>query len=214
MEVQRPSPDLIHRSPADPRQSPAAGTLPESSPLKRKMASSAQTDVTAIGSEAKRRRHHRRKANKNRRPKLEFKPNVPPQKNGQKKCQKMSRKQQAGNQHLLWRRKKKHPTHFYQQHFNSDPAAAAATTAAAGQKGQAARLAAGNGCAGKRRGNVVLRPTKVPLLNAPRNSTQFIIDDHESSDLIWNFEAKVPVPRKSQSQATTETEDRCVGLYL
>jgi len=28
---------------------------------------------------------------------------------------------------------------------------------------------------------VVLRPTKVPLLNAPRNSTQFIIADHETT---------------------------------
>ena len=27
--------------------------------------------------------------------------------------------------------------------------------------------------------NLVLRPTKGPLLNAPKNSTQFIIDDHE-----------------------------------
>lgn len=33
-----------------------------------------------------------------------------------------------------------------------------------------------------------LRPTNVPLLNAPRNSTQFIIDDHENSNLFWNFE--------------------------
>lgn len=28
--------------------------------------------------------------------------------------------------------------------------------------------------------NLVLRPTKGPLLNAPKNSTQFIIDDHEA----------------------------------
>ena len=31
---------------------------------------------------------------------------------------------------------------------------------------------------------VYLRPTNGPLLNAPKNSTQFIIDDHESSDFV------------------------------
>jgi hypothetical protein len=34
---------------------------------------------------------------------------------------------------------------------------------------------------------VYLRPTNGPLLNAPRNSTQFIIDDHENSNLFFNF---------------------------
>ncbi|XP_040570702.1 uncharacterized protein [Lepeophtheirus salmonis] len=38
-----------------------------------------------------------------------------------------------------------------------------------------------------RRNQVFLRPTNVPLLNAPKNSTQFIIDDHENSNLFWNF---------------------------
>jgi len=33
-----------------------------------------------------------------------------------------------------------------------------------------------------------LRPTNNPLINAPKNSTQFIIDDHENSNLFWNFE--------------------------
>jgi len=32
--------------------------------------------------------------------------------------------------------------------------------------------------------HLVLRPTKGPLLNAPKNSTQFIIDDHETSPLL------------------------------
>ena len=32
--------------------------------------------------------------------------------------------------------------------------------------------------------NLILRPTKGPLLNAPKNSTQFIIDDHETSPLL------------------------------
>ena len=32
--------------------------------------------------------------------------------------------------------------------------------------------------------NLVLRPTKGPLLNAPKNSTQFIIDDHETSPFL------------------------------
>ena len=34
---------------------------------------------------------------------------------------------------------------------------------------------------------VFLRPTKDPLLNAPRNFTQFIIDDHENSNLFIDF---------------------------
>ncbi|QQP52605.1 Uncharacterized protein FKW44_004803, partial [Caligus rogercresseyi] len=39
----------------------------------------------------------------------------------------------------------------------------------------------------KRPNTVFLRPTNVPLLNAPKNSTQFIIDDHENSNLFLNF---------------------------
>ena len=38
---------------------------------------------------------------------------------------------------------------------------------------------------------IQLRPTNNPLINAPRNSTQFIIDDHENSNLFWNFDAQV-----------------------
>lgn len=34
-----------------------------------------------------------------------------------------------------------------------------------------------------------LRPTDGPLLNAPKNSTQFIIDDHENSNLFFNFDS-------------------------
>ena len=34
---------------------------------------------------------------------------------------------------------------------------------------------------------VYLRPSNNPLLKAPKNSTQFIIDDHENSNLFWNF---------------------------
>merc|ERR1711963_311097 len=35
---------------------------------------------------------------------------------------------------------------------------------------------------------VFLRPSNNPLLRAPKNSTQFIIDDHENSNLFWNFD--------------------------
>jgi len=45
---------------------------------------------------------------------------------------------------------------------------------------------------------ITLRPTN-PLLNAPRNSTQFIIDDHENSNLFWNFEAQ-PAPIDQQQR--------------
>jgi len=43
--------------------------------------------------------------------------------------------------------------------------------------------------ASKQQKKVYLRPSKNPLLNAPKNSTQFIIDDHENSNLFWNFDA-------------------------
>jgi len=36
---------------------------------------------------------------------------------------------------------------------------------------------------------VFLRPSNNPLLRAPKNSTQFIIDDHENSNLFWNFDS-------------------------
>ena len=43
----------------------------------------------------------------------------------------------------------------------------------------------------KKQKKVFLRPstTNNPLLNAPKNSTQFIMDDHENSNLFWNFES-------------------------
>merc|ERR1712106_919019 len=41
----------------------------------------------------------------------------------------------------------------------------------------------------KQQKKVYLRPSNNPLLRAPKNSTQFIIDDHENSNLFWNFDA-------------------------
>jgi len=41
----------------------------------------------------------------------------------------------------------------------------------------------------KQKKKVYLRPSNNPLLRAPKNSTQFIIDDHENSNLFWNFDA-------------------------
>ena len=45
------------------------------------------------------------------------------------------------------------------------------------------------GSSAVKQSKINLRPTNNPLLNAPKNSTQFIIDDHENSNLFWNFEA-------------------------
>jgi hypothetical protein len=47
------------------------------------------------------------------------------------------------------------------------------------------------------RSSVNLRPTNNPLINAPKNSTQFIIDDHEDSNLFWKFDAQPPRDRES-----------------
>jgi hypothetical protein len=44
----------------------------------------------------------------------------------------------------------------------------------------------------QQRSAVNLRPTNNPLINAPKNSTQFIIDDHEESNLFWKFDAQPP----------------------
>ena len=43
----------------------------------------------------------------------------------------------------------------------------------------------------KQQKKVFLRPSAAnnPLLKAPKNSTQFIIDDHENSNLFWNFDS-------------------------
>ena len=172
--------------------------------FKRKMSS--QSEVTSLGTEAKRRRHHRRKPNKNRRVKdlMQHRPNGP-NKEAAKVCQSQFRKP-AGNGSqppLLWRRKRKqkHPGNFGK---NGNHVASGFSFAGHSGNSQIHRPQG----QGRKRpnvnlNNVVLRPTKVPLLNAPRNSTQFIIDDHESSDLVWNFETKSAPAKKNQADADT-----------
>ena len=178
--------------------------------LKRKMSS--QSEVTSLGPEAKRRRHHRRKPNKNRRVKdlMQHRPAGPngpngPIKESSKICQNPFRKP-AGNgsqQPLLWRwkRKQKHPGNFGKNGGNH----LGSGFSFAGHSGNSQSHRPQQGQGRKRPNlnlnNVVLRPTKVPLLNAPRNSTQFIIDDHESSDLVWNFETKSAPAKRSQPDA-------------
>jgi hypothetical protein len=188
------------------------------SPLKRK---SSQIEMTSLHQcDAKRRRHHRRKPNKKWRHK-----SVTAEKSksvcqnsasstttttataaaATAKCQKDRKLNGSANSNncssacqLLWKKKRKHP--FF--HQNSGAAITGTTSGSGGQHNntlQSQRLAGHGGGAGRKRTNdVVLRPTKVPLLNAPRNSTQFIIDDHESSDLVWNFETRTTVPRQQQ----------------
>ena len=51
---------------------------------------------------------------------------------------------------------------------------------------------------------VYLRPSNNPLLRAPKNSTQFIIDDHENSNLFWNFDAH---PDEESTRDGTEGGD-------
>ena len=46
------------------------------------------------------------------------------------------------------------------------------------------------GADNKQQKKVYLRPSNNPLLKAPKNSTQFIIDDHENSNLFWNFNSQ------------------------
>lgn len=57
---------------------------------------------------------------------------------------------------------------------------------------------------------VYLRPTNCPLLNAPRNSTQFIIDDHENSDDFVNFAGAAGGGNgaRNNSSSTTPRRDR------
>lgn len=57
----------------------------------------------------------------------------------------------------------------------------------------------------KQKKNVFLRPSAAnnPLLKAPKNSTQFIIDDHENSNLFWNFD--------SSRQNTSKEDVESVG---
>ena len=183
------------------------------SPLKRK-SSTSQIEMTSLHHcDAKRRRHHRRKPNKKWRHK-----SVTAEKSksvcqntassttsttATAKCQKDKKLNGSANSnncssasHLLWKKKRK------QQFFHQNSGATVTgTTSGSGQHNntlQSQRLAGHGGACRKRANDVVLRPTKVPLLNAPRNSTQFIIDDHESSDLVWNFETRTTVPRHQQ----------------
>ena len=59
--------------------------------------------------------------------------------------------------------------------------------------------------ASKQKKKVFLRPSAArnPLLMAPKNSTQFIMDDHENSDLFWNFD--------SSRQNTSKDDIESVG---
>ena len=139
-----------------------------------KQSMSTQSEVTSLGPDSKRRRHHRRKPNKNRRSKD------------------LSGNQQH-HQQQIWRRKRNN----FCKNGKSGPG-----TAFSGQQSNGHRTA-GSGRKRPNMNNVVLRPTKVPLLNAPRNSTQFIIDDHESSDLIWTFETK----QQKKNQSPSENND-------
>ena len=56
----------------------------------------------------------------------------------------------------------------------------------------------------KQQKKVYLRPSNNPLLRAPKNSTQFIIDDHENSNLFWNFDAH---PDEDSTRDGMEIED-------
>jgi len=56
----------------------------------------------------------------------------------------------------------------------------------------------------KQQKKVYLRPSNNPLLRAPKNSTQFIIDDHENSNLFWNFDAH---PDEDNTRDGMEIED-------
>jgi len=56
----------------------------------------------------------------------------------------------------------------------------------------------------KQQKKVYLRPSNNPLLRAPKNSTQFIIDDHENSNLFWNFDAH---PDEDSTRDGTEVDD-------
>jgi len=51
---------------------------------------------------------------------------------------------------------------------------------------------------------VFLRPTASnnPILKAPKNSTQFIIDDHENSNLFWNFDS---------NRMDAQSKEDCIG---
>jgi len=60
----------------------------------------------------------------------------------------------------------------------------------------------------KQQKKVYLRPSNNPLLKAPKNSTQFIIDDHENSNLFWNFGSqKEDINPRYGSPATKEDKE-------
>jgi len=59
--------------------------------------------------------------------------------------------------------------------------------------------------------NLVLRPTKGPLLNAPKNSTQFIIDDHGGSAPFFDYSPPERTSKKYNTrsrQASTSSSRR------
>ena len=61
--------------------------------------------------------------------------------------------------------------------------------------------------ASKKQKKVFLRPSKNPLLNAPKNSTQFIMDDHENSNLFWNFDTNREVSKDDVESVGEESND-------
>jgi hypothetical protein len=64
------------------------------------------------------------------------------------------------------------------------------------------------------RSTVNLRPTNNPLINAPKNSTQFIIDDHEDSNLFWKFDAQPPPGREVEGGGAAMAAVRSGGRYM
>jgi len=60
--------------------------------------------------------------------------------------------------------------------------------------------------------NLVLRPTKGPLLNAPKNSTQFIIDDHETSPFLEDSSSSSPKKYKTRSRQASASSSRRVSI--
>jgi len=57
---------------------------------------------------------------------------------------------------------------------------------------------------------VYLRPSTNPLLKAPKNSTQFIIDDHENSNLFWDFNRV----KETEDKVANEASNFHVDGYL
>ena len=169
------------------------------SPLKRK--SSQPAEITSLICDAKRRRHHRRPNKKWRQKGMTSEPVDPvgqkapgPLSTTTENCQKNRKicaKLSNSSNQTSWKRKRKQHFNNFFANQNQNSFKAIPKALSAGQHSQVGvgsqRLPGACGGSGKKRANVVLRPTKVPLLNAPRNSTQFIIDDHESSDLVSHY---------------------------